>query len=83
MASSAYGVGMAEGVEMQLIWPGVEDVGPIVSANQILVQPGAVVAGSVEEFILNFGHAAPPVVLGDAQEQHLSLSALSVVPSGP
>jgi hypothetical protein len=80
MASSAYGVDMAEGVEMQLIWPGVDDVGPIVSANQILVQPGAVVAGSLKGFILNFGHAAPPVVLGDAQEQQLSLSALSVVP---
>lgn len=80
MAHSAYRVGMAEGVEMQLIWPGVDDVGPIVSANQILVQGGMVVGGSLEEFVLTFGHAAPPVVLGDAQEQRLSLSAISVIP---
>lgn len=65
---------------MQLIWPGIDEAGPIVSANQLLVQPGAVVSGSLEELILTFGHAAPPVVLGDAQEQQLSLSALSVVP---
>lgn len=71
---------MDEGVQMQLIWPGVEEVGPIMSANQMLVQGGMVVGGSLEEFVLTFGHAAPPVVLGDAQEQRLSLSAISVIP---
>ena len=71
---------MEHGIQLHQNWPGVEDVGPILSVNQMLVQSGAVMDGAPEEFILTFGHAAPPVVLGDAEEQQLALSALAVVP---
>ena len=54
---------MPEGLMIRIVWDGVENL-PILLANQVIGQ-----VGQQGEVILSFGQAAPPILIGDPEQQ--------------
>ncbi len=67
-----------EGVVISVIWPDIQSL-PILRANQFIVQTSSDPNGGIDEFVLSIGYAAPPVILGTAEEQQVSIRALGAV----
>jgi hypothetical protein len=62
---------------MRLSWEGIEDL-PILLANQVIGQ-----VGQHGEVILSFGQTAPPVLLGDPEQQREQAKEIPSVPIKP
>ena len=64
-------------IKVRLRWDGVEDE-PIVLVNQVIGQ-----FGQYGEVILTFGQTAPPILLGDRDEQREQAKDIQSVPVKP
>jgi hypothetical protein len=69
-----------EGQQIPIIWPDL-DREPVVAANQFVAQFTPAADGSPGAFLLTVGFAAPPLLLGDQEEQETTLRALGAVSS--
>ncbi len=67
-----------ERIEVSLIWPDIQSL-PILRANQFIAQTSLDPDGGIDEFVLCIGYAAPPFILGTAEEQQVSMRALGAV----
>ncbi len=68
-------------MQVPLSWQGLEDL-PVLAVNQFVVQIDSP-DGSPEQILVAVGHAAPPVVLGSAEEQQAAIAGLDMVPVKP
>ena len=66
-----------EGLTIRLVWDGVENVA-IVLANQVIGQ-----VGQQGEVILTFGQTAPPILLGDVDQQREQAKEIPFLPIKP
>lgn len=66
-----------EEFRIPLVWVGVEEE-PVAASNQMVIQHSA-----RDEFILTFGMATPPIVLGDEEQRREELERVTYVPVTP
>jgi hypothetical protein len=70
----------ATGITVKTVWPDSINALPVLSANQFIAQVSGL-SGKIDEVILTFGHAVPPVLLGDdANERLAGLDQVEVRP---
>ena len=63
-------------VAVPLLWVGADEL-PVLAANQLITQVDG------DYIYLHFGHATPPVILGDAEQRQEQLEQLEYVPVRP
>jgi hypothetical protein len=63
--------------EVAIVWVGIDEI-PVLTANQSVVQIAA-----QNEFIVAFGHFAPPVLLGTDEQKRQQLEMTTFVPVRP
>jgi hypothetical protein len=63
-----------DNVQVPLAWVGLDEL-PVVVSNQALIQHNA-----EDEFVLAFGHASPPPLVGSDEEKLEQLRQISFVP---
>jgi hypothetical protein len=64
--------------EARLVWPG--DLPVVVALNQVATQVTRGPSGAPGEIIMTVGHAAPPLLVGDPEEQRAQAQAVDEVP---
>jgi hypothetical protein len=68
---------LPDGIQIGLSWEGVEDL-PMLLVNQVLGQ-----VGQQGEVILTFGQVAPPILMGDLDQQRERAQGIPFVPIKP